>query len=87
MDDLIPERTSLRDDDLAGVPEVSEVDIVRHFHADVHVELLDRSRDVSARFVHYEVQLAAQRKGLLVFRAIRIPASAWHPKRKVRRGA
>lgn len=30
MDDLIPSDL-LRDDDLEGVPEVSEVDIVRHF--------------------------------------------------------
>ena len=55
-----------RDDDLNDVPEVSEVDVVRHrlvrdivkAYANLDVELLDRSRHVSARVVHDEIQLA-----------------------------
>ena len=59
-----------RDDDLDGVPEVSEVDVVRHF---TRMSTWNYSIDlgyVSARLVHDEVQLAAQRKGRTDRRAL-----------------
>ena len=51
---------SLRDD-LPGLPEVSEVDVVRHFTRLSHLERGRRPRPLSARLLHDEVQPEAER--------------------------
>ena len=49
--------------DLGNMPEVSEIEIIRHFTRHVDLELRHRSRHVSAGLVHHEVQPAGERGG------------------------
>ena len=44
--------------DLGVMPELSEIEIIRHFYAAFDVELCDRPGNVSAGLVHDEVQPA-----------------------------
>ena len=45
-----------RRDGVEGFPEVSEIEVIRHFTRLSTWNLRDRSRHVSARFLHHEVQ-------------------------------
>ena len=47
--------------DLGLMPELSEIEIIRHFTLSLHLELRHRSRDLSAGQLHDEVQPAGQR--------------------------
>jgi hypothetical protein len=52
----------LRDDDLEGMPELSEVDVIRHFtRLSTWNYCIDHA--LSVRFVHDEVQSSHQREG------------------------
>ncbi len=62
LDEIVPAALR-RDDDLAGMPEVSEVDVVRHF---TRISTWNYSIDLGMYplgLLHDEVQLAPERKG------------------------